>query len=217
MGKMNSLTINGKRYNEFNGAGGGGGVSSWNDLTDKPFYVKEEGWEITVDPAGYNDAPDVTTPDGSTFYFVSEMVPSNEELQKCVVTAVSLDPDDQSEVGRQTVALADIWPMYEKQGNITDGYAFLGTGVVIRDAEAAVELSGELCFDRTGVYFAFAPNGDYYVSSLVKPVEVQPLDPMFIPDKVECSELIIRSVGNPYPKRFKIIVDFYGNLSVEEV
>lgn len=183
MGKLNSLTINGKRYNEFNGAGGGGGVSSWNDLPDRPFYVKEEGWEINFDPEAYTEPPAGSVQMSGTMWYVrvSDSTPSNEELKKCSATLVAINPDNPGEKITQTAALSTLWERYEAQGMITDEYANCEFGIIVRDVAAVNEMVGAGVFTMTGTYFMVEPNSQY-LAKLFKPYDVQTLDPMFLPD-----------------------------------
>lgn len=78
------------------GSGNGGGVSSWNDLTDKPFdennVIKPEALpegvpvpRKTVSWDGNTEGLQKIGLSGSLFYKVSEQTPAKEELLKCVI------------------------------------------------------------------------------------------------------------------------------------
>lgn len=56
--------------------GNGGGVSSWNDLTDKPFG--EEGWSIEWDGTPTDEFVEIVS--GIGYYKVSEAIPTKDEL-----------------------------------------------------------------------------------------------------------------------------------------
>ena len=147
----------------------GGGVTSWNDLEDKPFYIKDEGWEITYDPETFTGDTYIDLGNGTRMVLVSDMTPSNEELKNCEGTMVSSD-------GVETAPMSSMWDYFEQQGMITDAYAYFQFGMVVRDTSVTTPVGTA---PKTGSYFMDA--GTEYVSALGEADEIKTLDRMFLP------------------------------------
>ncbi|MBQ3521000.1 MAG: hypothetical protein IJA50_03765, partial [Firmicutes bacterium] len=159
----------------------GGGVSSWNDLTDKPFY------ETTT----YSDA---ITWDGNTsglvnamgmFYHVSDVIPTLEDLQQGgslvfggnEIPFANSNVLDVSAVGMGNDAILILL-------NGSDPLA----GVVLK-AGATVTMQGMTAiFERAGIYFMNSTAYGAYTSSLTinnyRFVEnkIKTLDPKYLPN-----------------------------------
>lgn len=199
---VHSLTINeytGFSYNlekvpaELLPENTGGGVSSWNDLTDKPFG------ETTV-------TKDAITWDGNTdglynvtglFYHVSEAIPTLEDLQQggsLVFGGIEMpftnsNVLDVSVVGMGNDAILIL--------NGSDPLA----GVVLK-AGATVTMQGfTVTFERAGIYFMNSTAYGAYTSSLTinnyEFVEnkIKTLDPKYLPSADTDTDIIFTTNG----------------------
>lgn len=136
-----------------------GGVGSWNDLTDRPFYENAITWD------GSTDGRDSVTIEGlGTFYKVSD-----------------LTVDEQS-VMEDTMFLSDGFSIPVDQLNIVNldgGYIFThaflcATSTVMKNEYVSIDVPS------TGIYFYYGEK--FYTSKLI--VGVVKLDAMYIPQPI---------------------------------
>jgi hypothetical protein len=160
------------------GGSGGGGVSSWNDLTDKPFdennVIKPEAL-----PEGYPYKKGVSIEwDGNIegkvcvadqWYRVSDEVISNENLKIGTITTSN----------GVIIAANTNWDNYVSAGNITEDFAMVadGTVVVVRTPNASYM---EATFEKTGVYF-MRMSDVFYITKLSAET-IHPMAPEFLPE-----------------------------------
>lgn len=113
---------------------GGTGVSSWNDLTDKPFY--EEPSDIAIEWDGSIEGREIIDA-GQEYYKVSDLTPTTEEL------------------GRATWKLDSPFTISSDDMFGVTGAAILGGEMVIvaYDTTVALDSNTVLNFPSTGVYF----------------------------------------------------------------
>lgn len=146
--------------------GGGGGVSSWNDLTDKPFY--EETPEPIVWDGTVGDRVTFTADGLPTFVKVDDRMFTSEEL-----------------VGSTTV-MNDGQPIVLQSEDIVsfDCAILAAEGLIMSVYDVNVNLGGtsSLVFPETGTYLINL--NDAYVSSLVFPSQVKTLDTKYLPDTI---------------------------------
>ena len=149
------------------GSGGGGGVSSWNDLTDKPFgEVTTYGDTLTWD--GNTEGLEVNTEvDVWPVYKVSEAVPTLEELSQGG-TVKALANGQVSEIQFTTG---------EQKEDI----------IILKDSDA--EITG-VCILSDGIYFGklVDPSYNITITSLtingyesLEVTEVKTIDPKYLP------------------------------------
>jgi hypothetical protein len=157
----------------------GTGVTSWNDLTDRPFG-NEAGIEITFDPKTHTEPP-VGTIDSKSIYFVSDKIISNEELKNATYETVYVNTDDPSQTTIVAEKLnAEDWARFEQLGFVTEDYALLpSVFVIIRKNNTTLPLT-DFVFERQGVYALYEANTNY-VRKITTPAQVKTLDPMFLP------------------------------------
>lgn len=145
----------------------GGGVSSWNDLEDKPFG--ETGWSIEWDMNPTDSY--VPIDDGAGFYKVSDIVPTKEEL-----VGTNLKAEADGEHWDLILSDADI----EDYG--TDCYGFAGMPFFLVTTKATdTEIMGmSFSFPSAGVWFV-SSSGVTWTYYLGKG-ETKQIDPKFIPN-----------------------------------
>lgn len=158
---------------------GADGVSSWNDLTDRPFGG-EAGMEITFDPKTHTEPP-IGTISGESVYFVSDKIISNEALKLASLEIVHENTGDQTQT-TVTRNLADDWEFFEGAGLITEDYAIPEVFVVTRKNNMTLPFA-DLVFERAGLYVLYKENAEYtaYLGKITIPEHIKTLDPMFLP------------------------------------
>lgn len=165
--------------------GSSGGVSSWNDLTDKPFYkdvtVVNEPLNINIDYDTF--VPEVVVND--MLYKVSDVVLTNDEIKKTSVYVENTSGGD-----NETVLLADLWDDSVNEGVVTDELCIiLGSGgtpylICVRDTESS--FSG-ISFPETGLYLASTHYFRITSITTSDPIEqrtetIKTIDPEFMPE-----------------------------------
>lgn len=136
-----------------------GGVTSWNDLTDKPFYSEKAFADIVWDG---NIEGLVSVDD--TYYKVSDAVLDDDAIKVGVITLSRSD-------GATEMPVSDIWED-----------AFSGVDVLNLDAVVFVRKEnasdGYVSFPETGVYFAKL--GKNTTTKFSAPETIKPIDPKYI-------------------------------------
>lgn len=163
-------------------SGGGGGVSSWNDLTDKPFYdeSKDYGSTITWDGNTEGLLEVVMVNEGPAkagFYLVASDV--------AIVGDITVTEEIVSSVGNQTIT-----ETLSKDGNVIIDSS--GKLVIALEDNATVYTDGDatFTFPKKGVWFVRAdvPGLSEYTSSVTLhngsfiDSKLKKLDPKFIPN-----------------------------------
>lgn len=158
----------------------GGGASSWNDLTDKPF-----GEETVVlgDTLAWDGNTEGLTNVLGVFYKISEQVPTIEDFANgCTVKFFT--PEGEFEEA------------YTAESFVEDpeGLIFFGDGgfVVVGDAALGVDIDG-LVFQETGLYL-MNQGGVAWVSSITIPgytfakTELKTIEPKYLPEHLQFGE-----------------------------
>lgn len=148
-------------------AGGNGGVSSWNDLTDKPFGEVVE----TIEPITWDGNTEglfaVILDEGYGFYKVSDRVFSNEQLRMMAYSKIDTN-EDTGEPYEDNFAFRDEWDEMVHVGMIADDITALYGVTVVRKA-GAVDIDGNV-YQEVGTYFVkeeYPEDGYlYYITSL---------------------------------------------------
>lgn len=130
-----------------------GGVSSWNDLTDKPFYEESVNAPLEITWDGNTDGL-VTA--GDMFYKVSDLTPSDGELASGSITYVTED-------GTAEGSIEEVGGVVK----ISDDCTVIAEMVmIIRTSNVLISELG-ITFPEPGVYFLTVEGA--YVSSLSLP------------------------------------------------
>lgn len=150
--------------------GGSGGVSSWNDLTDKPFGEVVE----TIEPITWDGNAEgllEVTPEGFDygvrFYKVSDRIFSFEQLKSMIYSTFSDEIDYEDE--EYTYHIGDELEDLISSGCITEDIFDLYGEVCIVRKPGATGAEYDCTFPETGVYFYrnISPNGRVaYANSL---------------------------------------------------
>lgn len=211
---------------------GGAGVSSWNDLTDKPFG-EVESEILTYD--GRLSKPYTTFYETETdgvlvsahYVKVSGSVPKVEDLDGKEITIVTTD------MGKDTVT-KKIFPAGDDSFE-DDGLVFINDiEIVVVPYDAYIiekESWGKFIFPSKGVYVTCItltmPGQPMVSTSYVKSFAVPgyvfkqtvPIEEKYIPDSIQRvgDGLIINSSTEGSTKKFKITVDDSGTISAVEV
>lgn len=185
----------------------GGDVSSWNDLTDKPFY--EEGSGATIEWDGSTEGRDSFVAGfmfDVPFYKVSDLLPTKEELIGATVTL-----ETTTTVSENSFAMADETATIAEAFAVVYGTAFSFAGT-------------EYTVSSPGIYF---PNmGDIHATLLTYgSTTIKTIDEKFIPDTIARvdditapkTELILTSSTSGSSKKFKITIDDEGVLTATEI
>lgn len=161
------------------GGGGGSGVQpDWNQndetapdyIKNKPFGALEGGWEIVWDGNISNQNNVVSTGNAeSILYYVSEMVPSEEELKKATITLI--------ENGES--ASVELSPVWGSIATITEDLIEIGNAAIITKKDN-VTYADTMTFPRAGVYFASMQNAGY-VSKLEKVGNIKKIEQKYLP------------------------------------
>ena len=144
------------------GIGGGstGGVTSWNDLKDRPFYENAITWDGSI------DGRDSVTIEGmGTFYKVSDLTVDKQSLNEATLFL---------NVGQK-------FPLIELTSYSFDGgYVYENAFLCATSTELKNEGVTVLNVPSTGIYFVHSEQ--YYVSKLV--IGVVKLDTAYIPKPI---------------------------------
>ena len=154
-----------RKYVESLIAAGGGGVTSWNDLTDRPFYEEDDQtvieWDSSTegrDSFGLNDL---------TYYKVSDLIPTVEELMGGNISVVSN--------GSHISGALDDTTLISAEGYISLGevaYVVVQTPFNYNDAIIGAP--------STGIYIVYIDDPSDYVLTY-GPI-IHKLDPKFLPE-----------------------------------
>ena len=160
-----------------------GGVSSWNDLTDKPFY-KESNQTVIEWDGNTDDMLCVA----DMFYLVSDEVLIDETIKNGVLT-----------ISDGTVSkMSDFWATLEKHGMVTNDYVMAPEGAAIFIRKPGISIQG-IPFEQAGVYFDKTDN--VYAESFVSRTETtKTIDPEFLPE------------GYPYKESNQTVIEWDGNV-----
>jgi hypothetical protein len=163
--------------------GGGGGVTSWNDLKDKPFEEMPPVFDITWD--GDMTGHEILQPQDNIYFVkVSDEVFTKEQLLNSII----FDSD-----GYESVNTDENIFVYDDQGLIEfDG------GMVISDAKAFIN-STELPEGSVsnGVWFYnWTGEEPYYVNRFVAATTIKTIDEKYIPDTIATKEDVAEAIEN---------------------
>lgn len=169
----------------------GGGVSSWNDLTDKPFYDGRK--TIFCKQTGTLDGIPVFM---DSFYQISGETPALDEFLGVKMTAVSV-------VGTET-ATFDMVMLDEEAAYALSNSGGVPLFVVLNE--------GEIILGEQAV--TLPPRGIYFMGEFVANADVtfeygsiHPIDPKYIP-AMDSLTLV-----SPDGTSYKVTVDDSGNLA----
>lgn len=148
-------------------------ASSWNDLTDKPFYEEtvtvNEPLNITWD----GNTEGLVSDSSGIYYKVSNLVLSDEQIK---LTKLTMSTGD-------SLSISEFWDSLVEGGAVTEDYVFLEYAILIRNDR--VEMMGRV-FTESGIYFG---TGSAYVSSLTttEPIEqtktvIKKIDEKYLPE-----------------------------------
>lgn len=166
---------------------GSGGVSSWNDLTDKPFYEKIS--PVTIEWDGNKEGREVISKPNEDMYFVhvSDITPTTSEIINATVYATEsygnevyeyVMTEEEAYWGRFTLTeyTDDVYEVSTVPNSSRANF------VVVKVDGAS--LSNGLIFPKAGVYFS--KDEDAYMSglSLLEYTEIRKIDEKFIPDSI---------------------------------
>lgn len=144
--------------------GGGSIVTSWNDLSDRPFG--EENNQTVIEWDGNTEGRDQLTVDGNLvpYYKVSDLIPTDKELGDCVLVYSD----------------GHILTAKDYHTEIGENVALIGNGSVAVLYDTNAQLDGILSAPSTGVYFSmfdtYATKLTYYTTT------VKTIDPKFLPN-----------------------------------
>lgn len=153
----------------------GGGASSWNDLTDKPFGETVVDIQITWDGETDGLIEGLSTTIGRT-YKVSDLTPTTDEL----LGATTI-------FGQQTTIITPDYIEYAKSADINGNYLDFDGFVVVYKPCTITDSNGDTFeISETGIYFAKSQhNADLWMESLTNVGEtVKTLDTKYLPDSV---------------------------------
>ena len=152
---------------------GGSGVSSWNDLTDKPFY--EEWSHIIINKPELDESFSIIEEETPiTFYKISNLKPTKEEIVECLFT---------SEDG-ETVEITEDY--FAPEGWFIGMIGFEPGVFVVYDQRVVVNPSGldyTVTFPSTGIWIEEKVY-DNFSSLEYDGWNIHPLDEKFIPDSI---------------------------------
>lgn len=187
---MNKLAI--LAFNQKVGGGGGGGVSSWNDLTDKPFYKELPFEPMTFDgDATGRDSAIVDLMDGQMQFPVVKI--SDQFIEREWFRGMTISYVNSS--GNQSVTITD-QDMDMGVLNTDDGKAtLLLSELIIFSTKLSGEVSTTITVEAAAMtapvsYNAPSPGtyiicfDDFYISGLTPVATVKTLDEEFLPEGV---------------------------------
>jgi hypothetical protein len=163
----------------------GSGVSSWNDLTDKPF--SDEG--IKTATLDYNNLPDVkiVASEEITLYKVTDDILSENVLKGSHLTAVTTNANGETVTNSLEISGFPASNEYEFgklfANAVVEGLIFL-IAIATKTGEYTLE-GGSINISETGTYFALQPIGNETPNTMSLDYEdIKPLDIKFIPYSV---------------------------------
>ena len=183
----------------------GGGVSSWNDLTDKPFY---EGFITTI--LDYSNLPTVSgvLPTGSVVYKVTDDILTSEQLEGSVITVEVTNTD--GAIHNDTLTLSPLSAVPSIQ--LSSGTTYYGDMLIeslgkevtffisVAEQEGTFDFNGiSFTIPETGTYLGLVThNGETQNSMSLEYNGIKPLDIKFIPDSLytEIDQRIEESIGD---------------------
>lgn len=170
MKDLKKLVVGGQEYNirddrvdNFNGSSGGG-VSSWNDLTDKPFYEYEEEYSETITGMTTiyfrNDGNRVTveTPLGLFIHINDAVVPTVESA-----IGGTLDINYIEEVNGSTSYR--YFDLTEDQITTEGNCIFLAESVISVSEENSTAMG--CTFPKKGLYFLYDTDNNIYINAYI--------------------------------------------------
>ena len=169
--------------------GGGGGVTSWDDLADKPDFAPiatSGSWNDLTDKPFYAETPDPITWDGNTDgryifedYFVKVSDEAFTKEQLVGSTAKVLYNGDVKE------CLCTFENLSTQQEGTVFLYAGFENKVFTWFVSASTDLNmGDGVIMPKGTYFIFRPSDGYYMYGLFFPERAKPIDEKYLPDSV---------------------------------
>ena len=165
--------------------GGGGGVSSWNDLTDKPFG------ETTVmgDTLTWDGNTEGLTKAGEDMFLISDVVPTMEELQNGGTFVHG---------GASNELTSDLIIDPSAYG-IGENCIMVGSFILVALADGAtLQADSAYSFEKAGVYF-IKNDGGYVTSFTIngykgfETTTIETLDVKFLPEGHQFGEIITTS------------------------
>ena len=153
---------------------GGSGVSSWNDLTDKPFY--EEWGHIIINKPEINESFSIMEGETSrTLYKISNLKPTKEELVGCLFTS------EDGETGEITE------DYFAPEGQFIGMIGFEPGVFVVYNQKVIINPSSSsdhtVTFPSTGIWIV-GQGYDIFSSLEYDGWNVHPLDEKFIPNSI---------------------------------
>ena len=159
-------------------------------IENRTHYMIEKGYSIewngdlSIDPNPINPPGEGQEDFTVSFVYISDIIPTNEELQKSFLTLTAIE---NSITQTYTLSLEEIWEDF--QDYITEDYATLEYFLITRKDN--IEIEG-ITFPKAGTYFALSQehnseNNTYftaYCSSLIKKDIAKKLDSTFLPDTI---------------------------------
>lgn len=208
-------TVNGVEPDE-NGnieveAGAGGGVSSWNDLTDKPFYEEEVALDIQWDgEIGDRVYVDLNGDGSQLMVHVSDYTLTKELVGTTIGFTAT---DDNGVTTDETIVLSSEHIISYM------GMTIIGESQAVVIPHDNFEFMGELVFPKAGLYFAKA-EGQFVTTSLTGEVTVvHKLDEKYTDNPLvinitdmENPEVDYDAVQKAYNNNEVVLVKFFDNL-----
>jgi hypothetical protein len=165
--------------------GQGGGVTSWNDLTDKPFYYNERLAPITWD--GNADGRTIVTEQDDemrTYIYVkvSDRLFTEAELKSAILAGVT------SRNGKNEERVISNAPFYTNDCGV--GWVSGVSAVIVASRTGTMTLRDGTIFTapEIGTYFSYFDNRDTkittYMASLTFPNAIKLLDEKYLPESV---------------------------------
>lgn len=160
-----------------------GSVSSWNDLTDKPFYseVTETSTNVLEWDGNTDGLVSVEFNSSLIFYKISDVIPKKNDL---IGGSVYFRPISNPDMGENSLKITDDLVMTE-----TEDILVLSEGMVVVVKKSGATFQN-IQFEEVGVYFIVMTNNDVYSSKLeatsdiftVTNEVVHKLDPKYLPE-----------------------------------
>jgi hypothetical protein len=188
------------------GQGGGGGVTSWDDLTDKPDFspiATSGSWNDLTDKPFYAETPDPITWDGNmegmvTFPHPYEAIYQQQLGSDLKWRFVKVSDKMFTEEEFRSASIT-VWTPDGEQGGTVEDYGiiipddrgFIGSGstvvLICYDTEPHTHQGITLQAPECGTYFMYqhVPNEiTAYTLSLVFSEKVKPIDEKYLPDSI---------------------------------
>jgi hypothetical protein len=173
-------------FDVMNGVGGGGGVTSWNDLTDKPFG--EESREPIVWDGNTEGHYIVDIIDGAKYVQLSETPVSFEDLKGCFITAKMKGTDE-----TQT---APVEGMCQNIGDVN--YAVNGAIIsVLKDNSEILFNTKPFNIPKKGIYTLIGVElQPFDVTGITFPQTIKCLDEKYLPESVVLESELSDVIGD---------------------